>query len=460
MQTEKKINFVVVRVAIIAALAGLLFGMDIGYVNGSLHFISETFDLSVEQSGHVSSVLLLGAACGALFSGFLSKRYGRRKVLLIAAAIFSIFTIVGILAPNYQIFISSRFILGIAVGIASFIAPLYLSEIAPKEFRGALIALYQLMITIGLFLVFLTNSALERTGSWRVMLAVLAIPSVIMFFGCLTLPRSPRWLILKGNDNEAALVLKKIRSSEAEALEEHNEIKQTTHRGVSVFSLLKQKFFIKVVLLGIALQAFQQFTGMNAFMYYSTDIFKLAGFTNPSTSTIVIGLLNMLTTFLAIKYVDKFGRKPILYFGLSLLIISCIIVGFIFKTHFVYGQTMVLSQTLQWTALIFCLLFIFGFAISMGPVIWILCSEIQPIEGRDFGVTASTMSNWICNAIIGNFALTWLTFHPDSTFFGFAISCIICILFVKFFVPETKDVSLEEIENNLRSGKSLARIGR
>lgn len=179
------------------------------------------------------------------------------------------------------------------------------------------------------------------------MLAVLAVPSVIMFFGCLTLPRSPRWLVLKGNNEEAALVLKKIRSSEAEALEEHEEIRQTTHTGVSIFSLLKQKFFIKVVLLGIALQAFQQFTGMNAFMYYSTDIFKLAGFTNPSTSTIVIGLLNMLTTFLAIKYVDKFGRKPILYFGLSLLITSCLVVGF------AYGQPMVLSQTLQWTALIF-----------------------------------------------------------------------------------------------------------
>ncbi len=185
---------------------------------------------------------------------FYQSSMGRRKVLLIAATIFSIFTIVGILVSSYQIFISSRFILGIAVRIVSFIAPLYLLEIALKEFRGALIALYQLMITIGLFLVLLTNSALESTGSWRIMLAVLAISSVIMFFRCLTLPGSPRWLVLKGND-EAVIVLKKIRSSEVEALDEHNEIKQTTHRGVSVFSLLKQKFFIKVLFLGIALQA-------------------------------------------------------------------------------------------------------------------------------------------------------------------------------------------------------------
>ena len=459
MQTQE-INFVVIRAALIAALAGLLFGMDIGYVNGSLDFIAQTFNLDISQKGHVASILLVGAAFGALSSGFLSKKYGRRKVLLIAAAIFSISTIIGILSPNYEIFFASRFVLGLAVGIASFIAPLYLSEIAPKKFRGALIALYQLMITIGLFAVFLTNLALESTGSWRIMLSVLTVPSIIMFLGCLTLPRSPRWLVLKGENKEAEEVLKKIRISDIEAFNEFNEIKETTHKGVNSFSLLKKKFFIKVLLLGIVLQAFQQFAGMNAFMYYSTDIFKIAGFTNPSTSTIVIGLLNMLTTILAIKYVDRFGRKPILYFGLTLLIISCLVVGTIFKTHFVYGQVMLLSQSLQWIALVFCLLFIFGFAIAMGPVVWILCSEIQPIEGRDLGVTASTMSNWICNAVIGNFALTWLTFYPGNTFFGFATTCIVCLVFVKLFVPETKGVSLEEIEKNLREGKPLAKVGR
>jgi SP family galactose:H+ symporter-like MFS transporter len=456
---NKTMNFVLIRTAIIAALAGLLFGMDIGYINGSLKFIAETFDLNITQQGHVTSILLVGAALGALISGFLSKKYGRKRVLLIASALFTIFTLVGIFAPSYNTFIVSRFILGIAVGIASFIAPLYLSEIAPKKLRGALIAMYQLMITIGLFMVFVTNSVLEYTGSWRVMLAVLVIPSVIMFVGCLTLPRSPRWLILTGKDDEAEIVLRKIRNCNDEAKDEFNEIKQTTHVGVSVLSLLKKKFFLKVVLLGITLQAFQQFTGMNAFMYYSTDIFKMAGFSNATTATIVIGLLNMLTTILAIKYVDKFGRKPILYFGLTILITSCVVVGYIFKSHFIYGQAMVISESLQWTALVFCLLFIFGFAISMGPVIWILCSEIQPIEGRDFGITASTMSNWICNAIIGNFALTWLTFYPGNTFFGFAITCLVCMFFVKLFVPETKGVSLEEIETNLRSGKPLAQIG-
>ncbi len=456
---NKTMNFVLLRTAIIAALAGLLFGMDIGYINGSLKFIAETFDLNITQQGHVTSILLIGAAFGALSSGFLSKRYGRKIVLLIASALFTIFTLVGIFAPSYSIFITSRFILGIAVGIASFIAPLYLSEIAPKKLRGALIAMYQLMITIGLFMVFVTNSALEYTGSWRIMLAVLVIPSVIMFVGCLTLPRSPRWLVLTGKDDEAETVLGKIRNCKVEAKDEFHQIKKTTTDGVSVLSLLRKKFFLKVVLLGIMLQAFQQFTGMNAFMYYSTDIFKMAGFSNATTATIVIGLLNMLTTILAIKYVDKFGRKPILYFGLTILITSCVVVGYIFKSHFVYGQAMVISESLQWTALVFCLLFIFGFAISMGPVIWILCSEIQPIEGRDFGITASTMSNWVCNAIIGNFALTWLTFHPGNTFFGFAITCLVCMVFVKLFVPETKGVSLEEIETNLRSGKPVAQIG-
>ncbi|MCL4127171.1 UNVERIFIED_CONTAM: hypothetical protein GTU68_008946 [Idotea baltica] len=429
--------------------------MDIGYVNGSLHFIAETFNLDISQRGHVSSVLLIGAAAGALFSGFLSKKFGRRKVLLIAAAIFSVFTIVGIISPNYETFILSRFVLGIAVGIASFIAPLYLSEIAPKKYRGALIALYQLMITIGLFLVFLTNSALESTGSWRIMLTVLAVPSVVMFFGCLTLPRSPRWLILVGEDEESKVVLKKIRTTDVEALKEFDEIKQTTHKGVSPFAMLRKPFFIKVLLLGMALQAFQQFTGMNAFMYYSTDIFKMAGFTNPATSTIVIGLLNMLTTFIAIKYVDRFGRKPILYFGLTLLILSCLVVG----TIYIAG---VHSEIPKYILLISCLVYIFGFACSWGPVAWILCSEIFPQKVREIGMTITTIVNWTFVWIVvaySNVIMGSGVWGKPMLFVSYAIFCIIAIVFLKLFVPETKGVSLEKIEDNLISGSKLKDLG-
>lgn len=456
---SKKINFITIKIAVIAALAGLLFGMDTGYINGSLKYIAQTFDLNEYQQGHVASILLVGAAIGALCSGFLSKKLGRRKVLLIAGAIFSLATLSSIFAPNYETFFCARFVLGVGVGIASFIAPLYLSEISPKEFRGALIGMYQLMVTIGLLLIFITNTALDSTHSWRLMMVALAIPSILMFIGCLTLPRSPRWLVLIGNDSEAELVLKKIRISQEDAQKEFMEIKETTHTNINPFSMLKHKFFIKVILLGMGLQIFQQLTGINVFMYYSSQIFEGAGFTNPMVSTMTIGLLNVLTTVLAIKYIDRFGRKPVLYFGLVLVIISCLVVGGIFTSHHVIGQAMVLSSNLQWTALAFCLVFVFGFAIAMGPVVWILCSEIQPVEGRDLGITASTMSNWVSNAIIVNFSLAFVIHSPGKVFIFFGIASLVCLLFIKLFVPETKGVSLEEIENNLRVGKRLAKVG-
>jgi MFS transporter, SP family, galactose:H+ symporter len=463
----KNNNKIVYGVCTIAALAGLLFGLDIAYVNGSLPLIAKDFNItSTTQQGEVAGLLLIGAAIGALLSGAFSRIFGRKKVLIIAAFIFTFFTLIGVFSPTFNFLLVSRFIVGLAVGIASFVAPLYLSEIAPRKIRGGMIAMYQFMITVGIFLMFLSNSLLERFGSWRIMLFVLVVPSLVMLIGCLLLPKSPRWLMLRGKNEEAKEVLRKIRNSEDEVDYEINEIAKTTKVKSSGFEMLKNKFFLKVLLLGVLLQAFQQFTGMNAFMYYSTQIFQQAGFSNPTVATVSIGLVNMLTTIIAIKYVDKFGRKPILYAGLTILFISCCVVGYIFKEYYsvemvkgVAHSAMTLSPLLQWTTLIFCLLFIFGFAVSMGPIIWIICSEIQPLEGRDLGITISTMTNWICNAILGGYAINWLTFHPGNTFLSFGTVCIVCILFVFLYVPETKGISLEEIEMNLRDNKPLKKIG-
>ena len=466
VKQDANLNATTLRIAVIAALAGLLFGMDIAYVNGSRDLIVQTFSLTVEQSEYMASVLLFGAAAGALFSGSMSRKWGRRTVLLIAAGVFSIFTFMGVFAPDYTTLLVSRFIVGLAVGIASFIAPLYLSEMSPKNYRGALVAMYQLMITVGIFLMFLSNSALRATGSWRLMLAVIAIPSVIMFIGCLTLPRSPRWLVLVGRTHEAEGILSRIRSTQHEAENEFHEITAATSTHTSGFKLLRHGFFIKVVLLGMCLQFFQQFVGMNAFMYYSTDIFKMAGFANPAVSTVVIGLVNMLTTILAIKYVDHFGRKPILYLGLVLMLAACAVVGSIFTAYYSVPApgssihtAMALPMVLEWTTLLFCLVFIFGFAIALGPVIWIICSEIQPLEGRDFGITASTMTNWICNAILANYALGWMQVQPGGTFFFFGSICVLAIICIRFLVPETKGTSLEQIETNLKAGRPLRHLG-
>jgi MFS transporter, SP family, galactose:H+ symporter len=455
--TVNKSHSIVIRVCIIAALAGLLFGLDIAYVNGALEFIIRDFNLTEAQAGSVAGYLLAGAAVGALFSGWLSHKFGRKKILVLAALIFTFITIFGAMANDFTMFLWARFIVGLAVGIASFVAPLYLSEVAPYHIRGGLIAMYQLMITVGIFLMFISNTALSYTGSWRIMMLVLVIPSAIMLIGALTLPESPRWKVLMGKITDAENILNKIRNNKDEVKFELDEIKTAVAGHTGSFALLSKGYFLKVVLLGILLQALQQFCGMNAFMYYSGQIFASAGFANPALSTVTVGLVNVLTTLLAIKYVDKLGRKPILYFGMTILVIACAIVGYVFKLQ---TDGTVLDTTMQYTLLAACLFFIFGFAISLGPIIWILCAEIFPLEGRDLGITITTMTNWICNTVIGAYTLTWFTqLGVGNTFWIFGTVSLAGFALIKFFTPETKDVPLEELEFNLKSGTNLAQIG-
>jgi len=458
LSTTEGGNAIVTKVSFIAALAGLLFGLDIAFVNGSLEFIVKDFSLTVSQSEKIAGVLLFGAAVGAAFSGWISRRFGRKKVLLLASLIFFLFTILGVFSPTFTVLLVARFILGLAVGIASFVAPLYLSEIAPYKIRGRLIAMYQLMITIGILAMFLSNAALAHFGSWRLMMSVIAVPALIMFIGALTLPESPRWLVLVGKPEKSEEVLRRIRTSEEEVAFELNEIKETVKIKSSGWALLSKPYFRKVLILGILLQALQQFSGMNAFMYYSGQVFKAAGLSNPAVATIIVGLVNVLTTLLAIKYVDKLGRKPILYFGLTILVVSTAVVGYLFKLR-PPGTEM--TPVEQWLTLIFSLLFIFGFAVSLGPIIWILCSEIFPLKGRDFGITVTTTTNWISNTIIGSFTLTWFQhLGVGGTFWMFGGFLLIGFLIVGFITPETKGITLEELEKNLENGVPLRKLGK
>ena len=458
MIEQGKSKFIILKICVIAALAGFLFGLDVAYVNGALPFIVRDFHLSVEDSGNVAGYLLMGAAFGALISGWLSRQFGRKKVLILAGLIFTFVTILGSSAQTFTIFLSARFVMGLALGIASFVTPLYLSEIAPFKLRGQLVSIYQLMITIGIFVMFLSNTALMQTGSWRLMMVVLVIPSAIMLLGVFGLPESPRWKVLVGKISDAKAILYHIRESGDDAEFELNEITNTVNqKQTSGLQLLCNKYFIKVVLLGMLLQILQQFSGINAVMYYSSQIFETAGFTNPIIGTVVVGLVNMLTTVIAIKYVDRLGRKPILYFGLIILILSCIIIGYLFNLQL---SGVVLSDMLKFILLVSCLAFIFGFAISLGPIVWIICSEIFPLGGRELGVGITTMTNWVCNAIIGSYALVWFNnFGVGQTFWIFGLACILGLVLVKWFTPETKNVPLEELEANLYSGQQLSKIG-
>lgn len=457
LKKARKCKSLVYVVAFTAALAGLLFGLDIGVISGALPFIANQFSAGTEAQEFIVSSLLLGAVIGTLISGVLSKKFGRKNALLVSAIVFATGSVLSSISSNTAILIGVRLFLGIAVGIASFTAPLYLSEMAPQKIRGALISMYQLMITIGILTAYLSDTFLSYGGHWRVMLGILVIPSTLMFIGILLLPESPRWLIMAGKKHRAKEVLKKLRH-EDEVQEELIEIEKTLETKQSGLQLLlHNKQYLKVILLGIGLQAIQQFTGMNVVMYYAPKIFKLAGFASTAEAmlgTVLIGLINVLATFIAIALVDKAGRKPILFAGFVVMGLSMGTLGL----TFMLGVDS--SHILQFIAVSALLCFIIGFAMSAGPIIWVICSEIYPLAGRDLGITISTATNWICNTIVGATFLTMLkVLGPAHTFWIYGGLNVIFIIFLFLFVPETKGISLEKIERNLMSGKKLLKIG-
>lgn len=450
--------------AFAAATAGLLFGLDIGVISGANPFLMKEFSISEAQIEHIVSALLWGASVGAVGCGWVSSALGRKLTLIIAAIIFVVGSLGCAMAHNTATLVGMRFFLGLAVGMASFVAPLYLSEVAPQRLRGAMVSMYQLMITIGILIASLSDTyfAIYATiggvtgGHWRWMLGILAVPAALMLLAVLTLPESPRWLLAKGREDEARGVLDRIRSLPEEVAAEIAAIKQdlaVPQNGLSLF--LGNSNFRRAVFLGIALQTIQQLTGINVFMYYSPFILKAAGFTSESQQllgSILVMTVNTLSTFIAIAFVDKFGRKPLMYAGFVIMGLAMCTVGGIFH-HGTEGAA-------AYIAVAALLIFIVGFAMSAGPIIWILCSEIYPLNGRDFGITVSTATNWIVNGIVGATFLTMLTkLGPGNTFIGYGLLEVLFFIFFVMYVPETKGVSLEQISANLLAGKPLREIG-
>jgi SP family galactose:H+ symporter-like MFS transporter len=456
-QSVPRTNRHTLLVCFLAALAGLLFGLDMGVIAGALPFLAKEFGLNSHQQEMVVSVMMLGAALGALCSGPLCSRLGRKKTLLIGAALFVAGSVGCAFAPDLQMLVISRFLLGAAVGVASFVAPLYLSEIAPEHIRGSMISLYQLMITIGILAAFLSDTAFSHSGNWRWMLGIITFSALILFAGVLTLPESPRWLMMKNKNALAQKVLMLLRSTEAEAHAELEAIRESvkiTQRGWQLFRANSN--FRRTTYLGVLLQFMQQVTGMTVIMYYAPKIFAIAGFASTEQQmwgTVIAGLTNVLATFIAIGLVDRWGRKPILKLGFSVMAVCMALMGYMFFV----GIT---SLTQQYTAVTLLLIFITGFAMSAGPLIWVLCSEIQPLAGRDFGVTCSTMANWIANMIIGATFLTLIdNVGSAGTFWLYAGLNVLCLILTLIFVPETKNISLENIEKNLMAGLPLRSIG-
>lgn len=450
-------------ICIIAASGGLLFGLDQGFINGSLELIEKEFHWTTMQGETFASIMLIGCIFGATASGWLAHTLGRKKTLLLAAVLFAFFTSMGALTHSQFILFFSRFCLGLAVGSASFCVPLYLSEIAPTSLRGGFISMYQLMITIGIFMIYVSNSLIAKHfESWRLMLGVIAVPAIMMFVAVFFIPQTPRWLMLKNRQAEAKAVLEKTRFNEAEVNEEIAAIKQglSDQNSLSFWHIITQGYFIKVLCLGIFLQLLQQLSGINCVIYYSSMIFESAGFSDPAIGTIVIGLVNVLATIVAVKYVDKWGRKPIMYAGLTVMTITLVLIGIMFhiREHLPSGNHLgMVDEIVMLSATI---LYIIAFAVSLGPIIWVICAEIFPLKVRDMGMTVTTLTNWAGAYVVVQFSMSAMQHFGGSVlFFFFAFCCIAGYFLVGLFTPETKGIALETIETNLKSGLKLRHLG-
>lgn len=457
---ERKVRRMNLFVSVSAAVAGLLFGLDIGVIAGALPFITDHFSLGSRAQEWVVSSMMLGAALGALFNGWLSSRLGRKYSLLAGAILFILGSLGSAFATSLEILLISRVVLGVAVGIASYTAPLYLSEMASENVRGKMISLYQLMVTLGILLAFLSDTALSYSGNWRAMLGVLALPAIALLIMVIFLPNSPRWLAAKGKHIEAEEVLRMLRDTSEKARQELHDIRESLKVKQGGWSLFKANRNVRrAVFLGMLLQAMQQFTGMNIIMYYAPKIFEMAGFASTEQqmiATVVVGLTFMLATFIAVFTVDKAGRKPALKIGFSVMATGTLVLGYCLMQ--VNGGE--ISRGISWLSVGMTMMCIAGYAMSAAPVVWILCSEIQPLKCRDFGVTCSTTTNWVSNMIIGATFLTLIdSVGAAGTFWIYTLLNVAFIGVTFWLIPETKNVTLEHIEKNLMAGKKLRHIG-
>ena len=448
-------NFIYLTAGV-AALAGLLFGYDTGVISGAILFIKDQFHLASGAIQSVVSAVLLGAVLGAALSGALADRFGRKKVILVTAFLFAIGAIGAAFAQNIAMIVAFRVIIGIAIGVASYTAPLYISEISPPEARGALVSLNQLMITCGIVVSYLVDYALTLgKNEWRWMFGFGALPALILIIGMLALSESPRWLISRNRLKEASDVLGHMMPPEgvkAEVSAIQNSLTIKTGSWKEVMS----PWVRPALLVGIALAFFQQATGINTIIYYAPTIFEFAGFGSHKVAilaTVGVGMVNVLMTLVAIWFIDRLGRKPLLYIGLSGMTLSLGILGLAFYLPGMMGALKILT-------VLSVIFYIASFAISLGPIFWLIISEIYPLKVRGRAMSLATLANWGFNMLV---ASTFLTLTEKlgkaGAFWFYASVCVVGIVFCYLYVPETKGVSLENIENFLKKNKGLKAFG-
>ncbi len=445
--------------AVIAALNGLLFGFDTGVISGALLYIDRSFTLSHFMTEVVVSATLVGAIFGAAVGGRLADRLGRRRLMVAGASVFFGGSVVMGLAPSVPWLVAGRLVVGFAIGVASMVGPLYISEIAPPKIRGSLVSLNQLAVTSGILLAYLVNYAFKGPGGWRWMLGSGVVPAAVLALGMSFMPESPRWLVEQGRREEARSVLSKTRSEER-IEDEIDEIERTKEAEDDDFSTLLESWVRPALVVGVGLAVLQQVTGINTVIYYAPTIFKSTGFGASASilATVGVGLVNVAATMCAVLLVDRVGRRPLLLVGLSGMALA---LGGLSVTFFLPG----LSGVVGWAAVGSLMLYVGFFAIGMGPVFWLLISEIYPLQVRGSAMGVVTVANWASNLLV---SLTFLTLINGGTFSGvefggigrtgtfglYAGLSVLSLLFVYWQVPETKGRSLEDIEADLRDGTS------
>ena len=431
--------------AAIAGLAGLLFGYDTGIIAGALLTITPEFGLNSLQAGMVVGAVPIGAVGGAWFASRGADRYGRRSLILLSAAIFIVGAIGSAVAADSFILIVSRVVIGLGIGVASAVTPVYISEVAPSEMRGSLVTFFQLAVTVGILAAYLVGYAFTDVNEgWRWMLGLGAVPALILAVGIVRLPRSPRWLMMQGDEQGARAALERVRPAGTEAIDlEIQEIQSTTSPDTSRWKDLRQPAVKAALLVGIGLAILQQITGINTVIYYAPTIIQSTGIDSAGSAILAslgVGIINVLMTVVALRLLDQVGRRTLLFIGVSGMSLSLFALG----VAFVSGMPETVSTLLAIGSL---MLFVSSFAISLGPIFWLLNAEIYPLSVRGKAAAAGTMTNWFFNFLVSLTFLGLIELLTETGAFSFYGTIgLVTLWFCWKFVPETKGKTLEQID--------------
>ena len=441
-------GFVIV-VSAIAAIGGLLFGYDTGVISGAILFIKQQFSLDSTMQEFTVSAVLIGSVPGAALGGILGDRFGRRNMIMLAAIIFGVGALVTAFTPNLDILIFGRIIVGVGIGIASFISPMYISEVAPKSIRGTLVFLNQLALTIGILLAYLVDYLFIKVpDGWHWMLGLAIFPALALGIGMLKMPNSPRWLVMKNRGGQARTDLVKIRGTQnvnAELQDIHQSL--ATGGSSSWSDLLKPGLRLPLII-GIGLAIFQQATGINTVIYYAPTILKFSGINSNAISilgTTGIGVINVIFTLVGAWLVDRAGRRPLLLASLSGMTIALSLLA-------IALQLPQLASSLGIAVVLILMLYVASFAIGLGPVFWLLISEIYPLNVRSKAMSVATVANWGANLIV---AVTFLSIVKSlgrsGVFWLYAALTVGSVVFTYFLVPETKGRTLEQVQEEIKT---------